>query len=82
MLLQVQLKGAPSLALTFSAAGGLTTGKNKKSGKQKKVLTRLWHSATSALHNLSAVASAKADSNSIQFIIIHEKEIHFAIRIL
>jgi hypothetical protein len=32
-LLCVQLKGALSLALAGSAAGELTTGKNKKSGK-------------------------------------------------
>jgi len=36
ILLHVQLKGAPSLALTCSAAGELTTGKNKKSGKNRK----------------------------------------------
>jgi hypothetical protein len=36
ILLRVQLKGAPSLALTCSAAGELTTGKNKKSGKNRK----------------------------------------------
>jgi hypothetical protein len=36
MLLHVQLKGAPSLALACSAAGELTTGKNKKSGKNRK----------------------------------------------
>jgi hypothetical protein len=41
--LHIQLKGAPSLALARSAAGELTTGKNKKSGKkQEKVLTRFW----------------------------------------
>jgi hypothetical protein len=32
-LLCVQLKGSPSPALAGSAAGELTTGKNKKSGK-------------------------------------------------
>jgi hypothetical protein len=36
ILLHVQLKGAPSLALARSAAGELTTGKNKKSGKTEK----------------------------------------------
>jgi hypothetical protein len=36
ILLHVQLKGAPSLALACSAAGELTTGKNKKSGKNRK----------------------------------------------
>jgi hypothetical protein len=32
----VQLKDAPSLALARSAAGEPTTGKNKKSGKNRK----------------------------------------------
>jgi len=36
ILLHVQLKGAPSLALACRAAGELTTGKNKKSGKNRK----------------------------------------------
>ena len=36
MLLRVRLKDAPSLALACSAAGELTTGKNKKSGKNRK----------------------------------------------
>jgi hypothetical protein len=36
ILSQVQLKGAPSLALACSAAGELTPGKNKKSGKNRK----------------------------------------------
>jgi hypothetical protein len=36
ILLRVRLKGAPSLALACSAAGELTTGKNKKSGKNRK----------------------------------------------
>jgi hypothetical protein len=35
-LLRVQLKGALSPALAGSAAGELTTGKNKKSGKNRK----------------------------------------------
>ena len=34
--LQVQLKGAPSLALARSAAGELTTGKNKNRENRKK----------------------------------------------
>jgi len=37
-LLRVRLKGALSPALAGSAAGELTTGKNKKREKQKKVV--------------------------------------------
>jgi hypothetical protein len=71
-LVRVRLKDAPSPALAGSEAGDLTTGKNKKSGKLKKVLTRFWRSARSHVPH----------SNSIHFKTIHEKEIHFAIRIL
>jgi hypothetical protein len=66
-----------------SEAGESTTGKIKKSGKiEKSVDAFLAFQLQAALHNLSAVALAKADSNSIHFIIIHEKEIHFTLSLL
>jgi hypothetical protein len=69
--------------LAPSAAGEVITGKNKKSEKiEKNVDAFLAFPLEAAFHNLSAVALAKADSNSIHFNSIHEKEIHFAICLL
>jgi hypothetical protein len=59
--LHVQLKGAPSLALACSAAGELTTGKNKNREKTEKSvdaflafpLEAAFHIQTPSVHNHS-----------------------------
>jgi hypothetical protein len=48
--LQVQLKGAPSLALARGAAGELTTGKNKNRENRKSVDAFLAFPLEAAFH--------------------------------
>jgi hypothetical protein len=71
--LRDQLKGATSPALADSAAGELTRVEIKNREKIEKSVDPSLASLLEAAFHIQ---------NSIHFITIHEKEIHFAIRIL